>query len=139
MARQERGFTLLEVLVALAIAIPALLLIYRQGAVSLEMTHTAGLYAEAVARGQSRIDALLDTTLDPSDREGDEGNHFHWHTRVTPITTVAAKADGGRRSAYADGTTLYAVTVEMSWPGQRGSERVRLATRLAGPAAERPR
>ena len=131
-----QGFTLLEVLVALAIAIPALLLIYRQGAVSLDMTHSAARYAEAVSRAQSRLDALVDTALEPRDGEGDEGNDFHWHTRITPITTARNKGDAGRRSAYAAGTTLYAVMVEVSWHGQRGPRRVTLATRLAGPAME---
>ena len=134
-----QGFTLLEVLVALAIAIPALLLIYRQGAVSLDLTRSAARYAEAVSRAQSRLDALVDTGLEPRDSEGDEGNDFHWHTRITPITTVQQKSDAGRRSVYAAGTTLYAATVEVSWRGQRGPSRVTLATRLAGPAAERPR
>lgn len=123
-------------MVALAIAIPTLLLIYRQSGVSLEMTRSASSYAEALSRAQSRLDAVLDTTLDARDREGDEGNNFHWHTRIKPITTVRTKTDGGRRSAYSDGVTLYAVTVEVSWRGQRGFDHVTLATRLAGPAAE---
>lgn len=136
--RTSSGFTLLEVLVALAIAIPALFLIYRQGALSLQVTQTASRYTEAVSRAQSRLDALLDSTLEPSDREGDEGNDFHWHTRVVPIETVAGPRAGGR-AAYAHGTTLFAVTVDVSWPSQRksldGSHRVTLVSRLAGPAS----
>lgn len=134
-----QGFTLLEVLVALAIAIPALLLLYRQGAVSLDLTRSAAMYVEAVSRAQSHLDGLVDRSLEARDREGDEGNNFHWHTRIAPITTVQAKRDAGRRSSYAAGTTLYAVTVEVSWRGQRGPEHVTLATRLAGPAAEAAR
>lgn len=136
--RTARGFTLLEVMVALAIAIPALLLIYRQGALSLQVTRSASRYSEAVSRAQSRLDALRGTALDAIDREGDEGNDFHWQTRVTPITTVQGQRGGGR-AAYAGGTTLYAVTVEVSWPAHgrsvAGSQRVSLATRLAGPAS----
>ncbi len=123
----------MEVLVALAIAIPALLLVYRQGAVSLDLTRSAAMYAEAVSRAQSRLDAMTDATLVARDREGDEGNNFHWHTRVMPITTVQVRSDAGRRSAYAAGTTLYEVMVEVSWRGQRGPENVTLVTRLAGP------
>ena len=86
------GFTLLEVLVALAIAIPALLLIFRQGAISLRVTQSANMYAEAVSRAQSRLDALRDTSLGSFDREGDEGNKFHWHTRIGPIMTVQGRS-----------------------------------------------
>lgn len=124
-------------LVALAIAIPALLLIYRQSAVSLQISRSAGRYAEAVSRAQSRVDALRDVSLTPSDREDDEGNGFHWHTRIAAMTTVPGRRDGGRGSLYADGTTLYAVTVEVTWQASRGTEHVTLSTRLAGPAAAR--
>lgn len=138
--RTSSGFTLLEVLVALAIAIPALFLIYRQGALSLQMTQSASRYTEAVSRAQSRLDAVLDSTLEPGDREGDEGNDFHWHTRVVPIETVANPRGGGR-GAYAHGTTLFAVTVDVSWLSQRksldGPQRVTLVSRLAGPASTR--
>ena len=106
---------------------------------SLGLTRSAARYAEAVSRAQSRLDALVDTALEPGDREGDEGNDFHWHTRIAPITTVHQKSDAGRRSVYAAGTTLYAATVELSWRGQRGPSRITLATRRAGPAAERAR
>lgn len=70
--RTARGLTLLEVRVAIAIAIPALLLIYRQGALSLQVTRSASRYSEAVSRAQSRLDALRGTALDTVDREGND-------------------------------------------------------------------
>lgn len=132
--RAIEGFTLLEVLVALAIALPALLLIYRQSAVSLDTTRSAARHAEATSRAQSRLDALIDTAMNPSDREDDDGNGFHWHTRIAPLTTVPPTRGVLNTSRYANGTTLYAVTVEISWRGTHGPDRVTLATRRAGPA-----
>ena len=129
----ECGFTLLEVLVALAIALPALLLLYRQGAFALEMTDTAATYAEAVSRARSRLDALVDTSLQPGERSGDDGGRYRWRTQITPLSTSARRADAAR-SLYAAGTTLYAVRVEIAWSGPTRSRAVVLDTRRLGPA-----
>lgn len=133
-AQRGAGFTLLEVLVALAIAIPALLLIYRQGGLAIEATRSAAAYDQAVSRAQSRLDALVDTALEPSDREGDDGGGFRWRTRIAPITTINPARGEPARSVYAGGTTMYAVSVAVSWSGRDGTRSVALQTRRLGPA-----
>lgn len=130
MMRKNDGFTLLEVLVALAIAIPALLVLYRQGATALSATGASLAYQEAIARAQSRLDSLTDATLGPGDREGDDGGAFRWHTRILPIATTGPAKDTPAKSPYAAGQTLYDVSVEITWPGRR----VALQTRRIGPA-----
>ena len=132
--RQEAGFTLLEVLVALAIAIPALLLIYRQGGLAIEATRSAAAYDQAVSRAQSRLDSLVDAALEPTDREGDDGGGFRWRTRIAPITTITTSRGATERSAYAAGTTMYAISVAVSWSGRDGARSVALQTRRLGPA-----
>ena len=85
----EEGFTLLEVLVALAIAVPALVLLYRQGVVSMRSTRTAASYQEAISRAQSRLDALTGASLVAGEQDGDDGGGFAWRTRVVPIVSTA--------------------------------------------------
>jgi prepilin-type N-terminal cleavage/methylation domain-containing protein len=133
---RSRGFTLLEVIVALAIALPALILMYRQGAVALDVSGSAIAYQEAISRAQSRLDALVDAALVPGDREGEDGGAFRWHTRIVPIATSAPSRETPRQSPYAAGTTLYDVSIQMSWHGGRGPQTLTLQTRRLGPAAD---
>ena len=134
MRRRDGGFTLLEVLVALAIAAPALMLMYRQGALSIGMTRTAASYQEAITRAQSRLESLADGGLSPGQRDGDDDG-FRWRTRITPVASMAAPRPAlPGNSPYARGTTLYAVVVEVSWSGPEGLRTVALDTRRLGPA-----
>lgn len=125
----EAGFTLLEVLVALAIAIPALVLLYRQGAVALGVTRTAATYQEAISRAQSRLDALTGAGLIAGEQDGDDGGGFRWRTRIVPVASTPLAS----RSSSPAVSTLYAVSVEMSWPGATGvRRRFLLETRRLG-------
>ena len=125
----EAGFTLLEVLVALAIAIPALVLLYRQGAVAIGLARTAAAYQEAISRAQSRLDALAGTGLAAGEGEGDDGGGFRWRTRIAPVASVSLPLHPASSGA---GGTLYAVAVEISWPGPTGMRRFLLETRRLG-------
>ena len=129
------GFTLLEVLVALAIAIPALVLMYRQGTLSIQATGSAANYQEAISRARSRLEALVDTAVAPGDREGEDGGLFHWRTRIVKLSSIGPPRQPPRNSPYAGGTTLYAVSVQISWQGAGGVQSVTLDTRRLGPDA----
>lgn len=137
-AGHDDGFTLLEVLVALAIAIPALALLYRQGVASIGVTQTAASYQEAISRAQSRLDALADGGLIAGERNGDDGGGYRWRTRIVPIAAAAPQHPGPRTPSGADGTTLFGVAVEISWPGPQGMRAVVLDTRRLGMAAAGP-
>ena len=131
----EEGFTLLEVLVALAIAVPALVMLYRQGVVSMRATRAAAAYQEAISRAQSRLDALTNAGLVAGEQDGDDGGGFAWRTRIVPIASTAPPRPPPRASPYAGGTTLFAVAVEISWPGSEGTRTLVLDTRRLGPAS----
>ncbi len=136
--RREGGFALLEVLVAFAIAAPALALLYRQGVTSIGITQTAAAYQEATSRAQSRLSSLTDANLAPGDQSGDDGGGFAWRTQVVPLASAVPPRPLPRSSPFARGTTLFAVTVEVAWPGPAGGRRVILNTRRLGPAAAAP-
>lgn len=138
-SRATAGFTLLELLVALAIAVPTLMLLYREGVLAIGITRVAASYQEAVSRAQSRLDALTDLNLVAGEREGDDGGGFHWHTLIAPVATAAAPRARPLNSPYADGTTLFAVAVQISWGPSSGARVFSLETRRLGPSsASRP-
>lgn len=133
---RHRGFTLLEVMVALAIALPALLLLYRQGALALEITGSSMATQNALSRAQSHLAALAATDAAAGDREGDDGGGYRWHTRIVPLNTADPARGVSARSPYAAGATLYAASVRIAWNGPRGERSVTLETRLLGPSLQ---
>jgi general secretion pathway protein I len=112
--RTERGFTLLEVLIAFTIAALALGLLFRAASGGLLSVEAAGRYQEAVSRARSHMAAIGgDAALAPGESDGDDGGGFHWHLRI---------AQEGRAQASTSGPTigpppavLYAVVVSIAW------------------------
>ncbi len=136
-APRDGGFTLLEVLVAFAVAAPALALLFGQGVQSVTAAQAAARYREAISRAQSRLDGLADQALVAGVRDGEDGHGFRWRTRIAAAASIPAQRQMPPGSAYAAGTTLYDVTVEVSWPGGAGRRAVTLGTRRLGPAVVR--
>jgi general secretion pathway protein I len=125
----EGGFTLLEVLVAFVIAVLALGLLYRVGIDGLGTAAQAARYQEALARARSHLAALGDSPR-PGDRQGDEGDGFHWHVRVVPIASETLPGPGDNRAS------LLSVSVAISW-GRRTVELDSERT-VAGAVTEAP-
>lgn len=135
----EGGFTLLEVMVALAIAAPALAILYSQGLQAVSVGRTAASYQEAITRAQSRLDTLTGDALIPEERDGDDGGGFHWRTVIVQLASVPSSrpaALGGPPSMK--GAALYAVNVRLSWTNQREARSFSLDTRRLGPAIGDP-
>src|SRR5438477_9482188 len=111
--RGERGFTLLEVLVAFVILGMAISLLLQGAFGGLHSADVAGRYAEAVARARSHL-AALGTGLVAGDTQGDDGSAYHWRVRVVPVrsTLIASDVVNGVPATHA---TLYSVSVAISW------------------------
>lgn len=123
--RRDAGFTLIEVLVAFIITGLALAVLANAGLDGLRSSSLSARYQEALARAQSHLAAIGDAPQ-PSDRQGDEGDGYHWHVRIVPLAS-AVVASGQ--------ATLLAVSVAISW-GNRPGRRVQLDTeRLVGGTA----
>lgn len=130
--RSAGGFTLLEVLVALAIAGLALVGLFRAGSGGLFAVDTAARAEEAVQRAQSHLAAIgRDAGLIEGETSGDDGDGYRWRLRVQPLTNRQSPAPDGVSSVT---TTLFNVEVAISWPGHTGDRAVVLRTlRLGSP------
>ena len=127
------GFTLLEVVVALAIAAMALVGLFQAGSGGMFAVDTAARAQEAVQRAQSHLAAVgRDAALVQGDFIDDDGGGYRWHLRVRPVATHQALAPGGNAVVPA---TLYDVEVAISWPGRSGDRSVVLKTLRLGTAA----
>src|SRR5271170_2343571 len=114
------GFTLLEVVVAVAIAGLALVGMFQAGSGGLFAVDTAARAEEALQRAQSHLAAVgRDAALVEGDASGDDGGGYRWRLQVQPAAQ--------RQGVAADGVTpqnatLFSVQVSISWQS-RGHER----------------
>jgi general secretion pathway protein I len=132
MAR-EHGFTLLETVVALAIAGMAFVALFQAGSSGLFAVDTASRADEALERARSHLAALgAAATLIPGDTEGDDGGGYRWHQHVQPI---ASRPLQPRDAGTAAIVTLFDVEVSITWPARHHQRAVVLKSeRLAASA-----
>lgn len=133
--RRDRGFTLLEVMVAFIIAALALAALTQGAAGGLQSARVAAHTQEALSRAKSRL-AVLDVALRPGEQQGDDGGGFAWRMLVMPVATAAAAREGdppriGR-------AVLYRATATISWTMDGGSRSVALTTTRLGVAPPEP-
>src|SRR5579862_918992 len=128
--RQSGGFTLLEVVIALAIAALALVVLFRAGGDGLFAVSTASRAEEAVQRAQSHLAALgRDAPLLAGQSDGDDGGGYRWHLRVAPAAHWQLPGPAGSAAAL---TTLYDVEISVSWRGNGHDRAVTLRTERVG-------
>lgn len=137
---RECGLTLLEVLIAFAIAALALGVMFNGALGGLRATHVAADYQVATALARSHLAALGNGTgMTAREQEGDEGDGFHYRIKITPAATARLARS---ELETAQGTppmmaTLFSVTVIVSWKKDGAPREVRLDTeRLTAVAAE---
>jgi general secretion pathway protein I len=118
--RSDAGFTLLEVVVAVAIAALAMVGLFEAGSGGIFAVDTAARAEEALERARSHLAAVgRDAALVQGDLSGDDGGGYRWQLSVQPVAQ--------RQGVAADGitpqnTTLFSIEVAISWQS-RGHER----------------
>jgi general secretion pathway protein I len=116
----QRGFTLIEVLIAFAIAAMALGLLFQAASSSGGAAHLAGNYEEAVSRAKSHM-ALMgrESEIAPGERSGDDGGGFRWRVKITPSAVSQPPPQDAQApqdpQAPAARLTLFDVEVSVSW------------------------
>ena len=126
--------TLLEIVVATAIAGLALVGLFQAGSGGLFAADRAARIEDAVERAQSHLAAFGHAgSVQEGDTEGDAGGGYHWRLSVRPIATQ----QGGPYSRAGTITTLYTVAVTISWRERGRPRSIALETRSLGIATPR--
>ena len=130
-----KGFTLLEVIIALMIAGVASVVLFEAAGSGLHQTQTASMYDQAIVRAKSRLaSATYGTKLSTGDWQGDDGGGFRWRLHVAPVASASVRPLGlvGPRGASSRAVVLYSVSVWVGWNDGSTQRDVRLDTEQVG-------
>jgi general secretion pathway protein I len=105
--RNERGFTLIETLVALAILAVTLVALYEAMGTGFRTFDKAADLEEAVLIARSQLDRVVALRRIPEQRQGTAGA-FTWRIQVQPAKDPQAALQ------------LRALSLQVAWPGGRG-------------------
>ncbi len=113
------GFTILEVLIAFAIAGLALSVLAKTVGIATQSVRAAGRYQEALSRAQSHLARIGQATpLVTGSRDIDDGDGFRYRLKIVPVAQLvpkpAGEADPGP-DADTPRLTLFAVEVTESF------------------------
>jgi general secretion pathway protein I len=128
----DRGFTLLEVLIAFVIASLAIGALFGGTVGGLDATSTAARYDEAISLAQSHLAAIgKGEAIRQQETSGAEGNGFTWHLRIrTAGTRQLTLSDQDRANdVKPNAAILYDVVVTESWQAGGRTRQITLATR----------
>ena len=97
---QQKGFTLLEVVVATAIAGLALVGLFKAGTAGVFAGNTASRVEEAIERAQSHLAAFgREGAVVASELEGEDGGGYRWRLRAIPLVAEQPAATAWSWSA----------------------------------------
>ena len=116
--RREDGFTLLEAVIAFAIAAIALSVLFQGASAALRETAASRLLQGAVERAQSHLAAAGTLLGSEGERveDGGDGALYHWHVTVTPEPAATVhRAAVGTGQALSQHLRLYRIVVDERW------------------------
>jgi general secretion pathway protein I len=130
----QRGFTLVEVIVALIIAGLAAVALMQAVGSGLHATRTASMVNQAIVRAKSHMAAATyGTRLMPGDTRGDDGGGFRWRLRIVPVATAAVRPLlAGPRASSVVPVALYGISVWIAWNEGGREQAVHLYTEQVG-------
>jgi prepilin-type N-terminal cleavage/methylation domain-containing protein len=131
-SRGRAGFTLIEALVALAIAALGLGALMAAAGQGLGNVAAADHFIEATRRAQSRL-AIAEAGQGPGPGEasGDDGGGYSWRVTIQRVAAHSQVAGSGAPQALA----LYAVGVTVSWREKSQIKSVSIQSERVWPAA----
>jgi general secretion pathway protein I len=108
------GFTLVEVLVAFAVAALGLATLFQIFAVGLRNADASEAYARAVMYAETRLAAVgIEQELQPGENGGDLDDGYRWRVVVEPY----------REDDMNAAVEVFAISVTVSWGGQGAAAR----------------
>lgn len=112
--RLQRGFSLLELLVAFSIMAMALAMLYRASGSSVRNVADTAQYQRAVVLAESLL-ASKEAVDEAGWNESGQSAGFGWQSRSTPFVTAKARSD-------LQAVPLHAISVVVVW-GEGGHQR----------------
>ncbi len=110
-ARRRRGFTLLEVLVALAISALGVGALVAAASGGLTNVDVSAQYLTALHHAQAHLASVgIETPLAAGEQDGSDGDGYRWRLKITPALAGARAEDVGRALP-----SLFSVEVAVSW------------------------
>lgn len=129
--RRQRGFTLLEVIVAFVMLALVLSTVFQVFSTGLARASDLDEHARALVIAQSRLAAAgVEEPLEPRSTRGESEDHrYQWSVVVSPYEEVAEGAPQPQSSVL-----MFRVDVAVGWRAANGRDReVRLTTLALGP------
>ena len=130
--RTDRGFTLLEVLIAFVIAALAMGALFSGTVSGLDATAVAAKYAEAISLAKSHMAAIgRGAAIATQETSGADGESFTWHLRIREAASrQLVLSDQDRANDIKPSrAVLYDIVVTESWKAGGRTRQVTLATR----------
>ena len=124
----EAGFTLVEVIVALAMLSAGLSLVLGLISNGLQRTAAAERMTEAGSLAQSLMSEVgTELPIRPDERGGEYPDGYHWHLTMRPYAEMEERTEGL--------VGLYAVSAEVEWGEGAEKRSFALTTLRVGPKA----
>ncbi|MEO8133170.1 MAG: prepilin-type N-terminal cleavage/methylation domain-containing protein [Betaproteobacteria bacterium] len=121
-ARSQRGFTLLEILVAFVVLAAAVSVLYQTFSTGMQSVHALAGYSEAIGLAQAKLEGLgLEVPIKEGEESGTtDDRRFSWNIVVRAYTPPGSPVDlpGGFVSPH----ELLRATVTVTWD-ERGSQK----------------
>ncbi len=130
--RADRGFTLLEVLIAFVIAALAMGALFSGTVSGLDSTAVAARYDEAISLAKSHIAAIgRGAAIATQETSGADGESFTWHLRIREAASrqLALTDQDRANDVKPSRAVLYDIVVTESWKAGGRTRQVTLATR----------
>jgi general secretion pathway protein I len=128
-ARPARGFTLLEVMIAVSIVAIVLLAVYRVHSQTLLMNHAASFYTVAPLLAQNKLAELQ--MMPPEDLVDESGNFgenfpgYSWEVAIQPVETEVLESEAENlkridlKLDFNKGERIYSVRTFRYMPSRR--------------------
>jgi len=139
--KHQRGYSLLEVIVAFALLALALTLLLGSLSGAARQVHNADLRTRAMLHAQSLLAATgIEQPLQEGRSQGDwEDGRYRWELQVEPYADARASALPQAAATTASGPTLAQLTLQVRW-GEGNGERLQWRSlRLLPNTPEAPR
>ncbi len=130
--RSDRGFTLLEVLVAFVIAALAMGALFSGTVSGLDATAVAAKYDEAISLAKSHMAAIdRGAAIAAQETSGADGEGFTWHLRIKEAASrqLVLSDQDRANDVKPSRAVLYDIVVTESWKVGGRTRQVTLATR----------